>query len=326
MGEKAAGVKPVLAGTRVCDLLHLVVEDYTIHGQISLPTVKGYIDNHLNPILGNIRAAEFTTSNLQRYIHLRLNPTDRKKSQFAPAFLQLHKGFDYKIWRVPQKSSINRELAILRRGFKLGMEHVPPLVQRMPKFRLFNESEFIRQGFIEGETYLAIRRHLPIYAQIALVLGYYTGMRLGEVTKFQWSWVDMTVPGIRIPKKHTKNKEGKVVPIFGEMGMFLEMAKAIRDQNYPNCPWVIQENGERVKRFNKSWKTACKAAGYPGTLFHDLRRTFVRDGERSGTPSDVIMQITGHKTRSVHARYNIVNLADLKQAAKNMEDYRKKPN
>jgi len=88
-------------------------------------------------------------------------------------------------------------------------------------------------------------------------------------------------------------------------------------------PWVFPHltgrlQGERIKDFRKTWKTACEKAGVPWMLRHDFRRTAVRNMERAGVARSVATKITGHKTESVYRRYAIVSDADLREASQKL--------
>lgn len=72
------------------------------------------------------------------------------------------------------------------------------------------------------------------------------------------------------------------------------------------APWVFHRQGAPIGDFRKAWATACVAAGTPGRMPHDFRRTAVRNLERAGVPRAVAMKLTGHKTESVSRRYAIV--------------------
>ena len=75
-----------------------------------------------------------------------------------------------------------------------------------------------------------------------------------------------------------------------------------------------EADGAPIKEFRTHWHRACQAAGLPGRLLHDFRRTAVRNMERAGIQRSVAMSMVGHKTEAIYRRYAIVDAALLRDA------------
>jgi integrase len=152
---------------------------------------------------------------------------------------------------------------------------------------------------------------------------YLTGWRIrSEVLPLQWRQVDFQAGTVRLEPGTTKNKDGRTFFLTPEMRTCLEAQRAATEalQRRTGCiiPWVFHRDRTPMKSFWKAWKTACKAAGAPGRIPHDFRRTAVRNLERAGVPRSVAMKMVGHKTEAIYRRYAIVSDADLQEAAKKL--------
>ena len=150
---------------------------------------------------------------------------------------------------------------------------------------------------------------------------YYTGWRRSEILSLTWDRVDIEAGTVRLYRGTTKNRDGRIIALPLVLKAILDQQWQERIASYPDCPYIFHRNGQRIKDMRGSWERACKEAGISGRkLVHDFRRTAVRNLVRAGVPERVAMTITGHKTRDVFERYNIVSAGDLEEVAKRIDE------
>jgi integrase len=191
IGEAAAGKDVIPERATINDLCALVLADYRLRKLRDAEILKWRIDAHIKPAVGSLLASRFTPHQVRQYV-------ERRRSESA------------------SDATINREMAIVRRGFSLALREDPPLVRRAPYIPKLEEDN-VRQGFIEQGQYLALREALPDHLKCLLVVGYHCGNRLGELRKLRWSQVDIEAGEIRIQKAQAKGKKPRTLPIYGDM-------------------------------------------------------------------------------------------------------------
>jgi integrase len=76
-----------------------------------------------------------------------------------------------------------------------------------------------------------------------------------------------------------------------------------------------------VYEYRKLFATAARAAGVPGLIPHDLRRTACRNTWQATHDRRIAMLLSGHATESIFDRYNIDTGAELVDALAQVAAY-----
>jgi integrase len=216
---------------------------------------------------------------------------------------------------------INRSLQCLRRGLNILREDSKLAI--VPKIRLHKEPG-ARKGFTEPARFEELLAALPSYLRPLIALLYWTGVRKGEALAIEWDQVDLDRREIRLTDEQTKGDEARVLPLPSRVVALLAGIE-------PKRGLVFDGTNLRTE-----WEVACASVGlgtrtkiegpaytwhkYKGLTIHDLRRSAVRNLRVLGkVPEGVAMRISGHKTRAVFDRYNIVITDDLHTAMRGVE-------
>ena len=271
-------------GPNVGDLSDAYLQDYQVRQFRSQSTARGRVA-HLTAFFGRAaRAAALTTHQIRQY-------------QLARRAAGAATG------------TINRETSALHRMCTLAVhwgwfDTVPGFPDRL-------RENPPRQGFFEHPEYLAVRVHLPAPWQDILDLAYYSGWRKNEILGLTWEEIDEAGGVIRLSPARSKTLVGRILPISPPIADALARRRARCD---PDSPLVFHRDGITIRRWRTAWRTACQAAGVPTRFLHDCRRTAARNLIRANVPERVAMLLTGHKSRAIFDRYNIINEQELLDA------------
>lgn len=292
-GEIAQGKIPGVCFERVSfdELIDDFIVDYKVNGNKSLERAQRSTEL-LQRSFGGMKAFEVNTPAIKKYI-------EKRQSEGM------------------KNATINRELSALKRAFNLGHDCTPPKVAQVPHIPMLKENN-VRKGFIEHGAYQALRERLPEYLKPVLTFAYFSGWRRSEILNMKWGQVNLRDGVVRLEPGESKNGEGRSMYMEAEL---LNMMKNLHRLRRMDCLYVFSLNGQKIGSFRKTWKRACVNIGRPELLFHDLRRSGIRNMVRAGVPERVAMAISGHRTRNVFDRYNIVSQDDLREAAQKGREF-----
>ena len=324
--------------TKIDELIADMLHEYRREGRKTSRDVQARWKDHLQPFFARLKADDLNTDLVRRYCA-------KREAEEASG------------------PTINRELAILKHAYHLGMECEPKKVRAFPFFPMYTP----RKGFLDDDKYTALARRCNqegLWFRALLTTAYTFAFRKGELLNLKVRQVDLTAREINLEAGTTKNGEPRVAPLTDEAATLLTalvFGKQKNDYVFVRPDMRRKDGtiikGTPVKGFRRRWwkvccevglgelvcrdcypelqeqtvdaKGQCSACGktwkhqqlkYVGLLFHDLRRSGVRNLRRLGIPESIAMKISGHRTRSVFERYNIIDKRDIAEAGRKLNE------
>jgi integrase len=293
----------------VGELVDSVVLYYEAQGHHSLRTVRGHAKVWKDE-LGPKRALDVTTLQVRRLT--------QKWAQAGTS-----------------AATINRRLAILRRGYRLAKLRLDPA--RLDFTDVFLREKSPRGRYLSGDAFEAIHKHLPTTElRDFFEFAYLCGTRKQQLARTTWEHLDAEGWVLTWQATDTKQHEPHVLPLAGRP---LDIIQARHErERRPHCPHVF--HGPRctpgvppskeygcIGDFKRAWETACEKAGFPigrkqgGYVFHNTRHSAVTNLVNAGTPAHEAMAVSGHRTRSVFDRYSIRVEEQTRAALRRTTDY-----
>lgn len=313
---------------RVADLYEILETHNTVNKKGRKRDLPGRW-KHLEPAFGAALAAQLTTEDVDRYI-LRRQQTDKAAN-----------------------ATINRELAALKRMFKLGLKKKK--IATMPDISMLKENN-VRQGFVEDRDFAKLAAEAgELWLRAFLELGFTYGWRCGELLGLRVRQVNAALGTIRLDPGSTKNLDGR------EVAMTAKVAELLREATRGKKPddFVLTRKGNHpILDMRDAWQSMCARAGlgkfvcsacggaivekkypegkrslvrqqcaecsgrrqkYTGLIPHDLRRSAAKAARRAGVPESVVMAMGGWRTAAMFRRYAIVSSADQRAAVEMLE-------
>jgi integrase len=320
LSEITAGtfIGPQAERIKVVELAEDFLREYRINERKSIDDATARWNLHLKPFFGARKAVDVSSDLISRYV-------DSRQQEGA------------------KNATINREVAALKRMFRLGQQSTPAKVLRMPHFPHLRENN-VRKGFLEDAQYRKLVEGTELWYHTIVECGRTYGWRISELLSMKVQQVDLMQRVIRLDPGTTKNNDGREV--FMTDDLYLLLAACAEGKSGEDAVFT-RPNGVPVRSLRDAWEKACNDAGvgqficadcatpvptrapcpkcsglrtkYTGLIFHDLRRTAARNLRRAGISETVIMKIGGWRTRSVFERYAIVSRGDIVDAMRKLQ-------
>ena len=253
-----------------------------------------------NKVFGDMVIARITPADLENYQAIRL------KAGMAPGTID---------------HEIGKTKTMILKGFDNGKISGETLRTFKKIKKILKKGSDVRDRILTHDEFNRLCDHSARHIREILTTAYYTGMRRGEILNLTWDKVDMKNRFINLDAADTKDKEKRSIPICDELQkMLTNVTRHIND------PHVFLFRGKPVSDIRTGLVKACEKADIiygrfkkGGFVLHDCRHTFNTNMRKAGVEESVIMSITGHSTREMFDRYNVVDRDDTLNAVNRLE-------
>lgn len=289
---------------RPADFSLTVAEAWTNYAPVSKRHRSWQTEENISRVLirhmGPQRVMDLTVKDVDQFRAKRFRETTRSKKAPAPA-------------------TVDREVELLKRILNYAAECGDIPHNPVGKAKLLRKPN-VRRSVVNEQDFVSLLAAVDVRIRPVLIVAYETGMRKEEVLDLHWNQVDLRDGVIRLAPQDTKTEAPRYIVMTDRI------KEVIRSLPRAVSGWVFvnPKTGKRWQEIRSMFREACKNAGLKGVWFHDLRRSFVTNARKRGIPESVVMQMSGHKTREVFARYNIIDEQDLRVAARLLEDGRRR--
>ena len=162
-----------------------------------------------------------------------------------------------------------------------------------------------------------------------ILIGIYTGLRLGDCCRLDWSSINPVQGVIQLMPKKTKRHHKRIVtiPVHPALGEALVGQQADNNKVGPVLPTISETYGRARWRVTDALARIFRKANIvtsvriegrkrrtPEATFHSLRHTFVSFAANAGVPLHVVQSIVGHESTAMTRHYYHENIDALKSA------------
>ena len=277
------------ARTRFKDLAAWYLELSEVKAKRSYDLDCQSLNNRLLPFFGDRLFRDISPALVEAYRQRRLGqPSGR--APYGPT----------------KPASVNRELACFKTLFRKAVNNGKAERNPAQGVKLLKENNE-RDRILSPDEYIRLLAHSPAHLAPIVKVGYYTGMRTGEILELTWGQIDLREGFIKLEAGDTKTQAPRLVPLTRELvTMFRAMPRGL-----PGVK-VFTYEGRQIGSVKTAFRASCRRAGIEDFTFHDLRHSAINNWRLQGHDYFRIMAATGHKTMIVFKRYNTVSREELR--------------